>query len=132
MPIFVALGRVTPEGMRNLDHLTARHEEAVKRVKLLGGRVISSYATMGSYDFVVTLDCPSMEVAMTILNREAAGGNIRYETMVGMPTRDFAQMFLDEEALAEERRVLRRDRSPAATAKGAKKRRGGKRGAAGG
>lgn len=111
MPIFIALGKVSAQGMQNLDHLTARHEEAVKRAKRLGGRVISSYATMGSYDFVVTLDCPSLEVAMTILNREASGGNIRYETLVGMPTRDFARMFLDEATLQEEKTVLRRERA---------------------
>ena len=110
MPIFIALGKVSGQGMQNLDHLTARHEEAVKRAKRLGGRVVSSYATMGAYDFVVTLDCPTLEVAMTILNREAAGGNIRYETLVGMPTRDFARMFLDDATLAEERTVLRRAR----------------------
>ncbi len=112
MPIFIALGKVTDAGMQNLDHLTARHEEAIKRAHRLGGRVVSSYATMGSYDFVVVLDCPTMEIAMTILSREAAGGNIRYETLTGLPTRDFARMFLDAEALAEEETVIRRDRPP--------------------
>ena len=120
MPIFIALGKVTGQGMQNFGHLTARHEEAVKRAKRLGGRVISSYATMGTFDFVVTLDCPTIEVAMTILNREASGGNIRYETLVGMPTRDFARMFLDEASLAEERTVLRR-RRPGAAKKRARK-----------
>lgn len=110
MPIFIALGKVTDAGMTKIDHLNARHEEAVKRAQRLGGRVVSSYATMGAYDFVVTLDCPSMEIAMTILNREAAGGNIRYETLTGMPTRDFARMFLDADELADERKVLRRPR----------------------
>jgi uncharacterized protein with GYD domain len=120
MPIFIALGKVSGVGMQNLEHLTARHEEAVKRAKRLGGRVVSSYATMGAYDFVVTLDCPTLEVAMTILNREASGGNIRYETLVGMPTRDFARMFLDEASLVEEQTVLRRARGARATG-GAKK-----------
>ena len=110
MPIFIALGKVTDAGLQNLDHLMARHEEAVKRAHRIGGSVISSYATMGAYDFVVVLDCPTMEIAMTILNREAAGGNIRYETLTGMPTRDFARMFLDAEARAEEETVIRRDR----------------------
>ena len=110
MPIFIALGSVTGSGMQALDHLTARHEEAVKRAKRLGGRVISSYATMGQYDFVVTLDCPDMETAMTILNREAAGGNIKYETMIALPTRDFAALFLDEASREDERRVLRVER----------------------
>ncbi|PZC42117.1 MAG: Uncharacterized protein, contains GYD domain [Chloroflexi bacterium] len=117
MPIFVALGKVTDAGMTNIGHLTARHEEAVKRAQRLGGRVISSYATMGAYDFVVTLDCPTMEIAMTILNREASGGNIRYETLTGMPTRDFARMFLDPDQLADEEKVLRRPRPAKNTAK---------------
>lgn len=117
MPIFIALGKVTSKGMQDLDHLTARHEEAVKRVRKLGGRVISSYATMGRYDFVVTLDCPDMETAMRILNREAAGGNIQYETMAALPTRDFARLFLDESSLADERTVLRQPRRRAGTAK---------------
>ena len=107
MPIFIALGSVTGSGMQAVDHLTARHEEAVKRARRMGGRVISSYATMGRYDFVVTLDCPDMETAMTILNREAAGGNIKYETMIALPTRDFAALFLDEASREDERRVLR-------------------------
>ena len=116
MPIFVALGKVTAKGMQDLDHLTARHEEAVKRARRLGGRVISSYATMGRYDFVVTLDCPDTETAMRILNREAAGGNIKYESMPGLPTRDFARLFLDESSLADERTVLRHRRRPAGNA----------------
>lgn len=107
MPIFIALGTVTDQGMRSLDHLMGRHEEAVKRAVQLGGRVISSYATMGRYDFVVTLDCPDMETAMRILNREAGGGNIRYETMVGLSTREFARLFLSETELEDERAVLR-------------------------
>ena len=81
MPIFIALGTVTTQGMQNLDHLVARHDEAVKRVKVLGGRVLSSYAVMGQYDFIVTLDCPDIETAMRVLSREAGGGNIKYETM---------------------------------------------------
>ena len=43
---------------------------------------------------------------MLILNRESSGGNVRYETMPALPTREFARLFLDEAALREERRVL--------------------------
>lgn len=107
MPIFIALGRITPAGWKKLDQLAGRHDEAVRRAERLGGRVVASYATMGRYDFVVTLDCPDLETAMTILNREASGGNIQYETMSGIPTREFAELFLPEEARKEERTVLR-------------------------
>jgi uncharacterized protein with GYD domain len=110
MPIFIALGQVTSQGAQHHQNLMARHEEAVKRAKQLGGRVLTSYATMGRFDFVVTLDCPDMETAMRILTREASGGNIRYETMAALPTRDFAQLFLNEAALEDEHRVLRSGR----------------------
>ena len=113
MPIFIALGKATDQGLQKLDTLTVRHEEAVKRVARMGGRVISSYATMGRYDFVVTLDCETTETAMAILNDEAAGGNIRYETMVGLPTRDFGELFMPEADLADERKVLRVSRKRA-------------------
>ena len=111
MPIFIALGKATDAGMTNLDHLTGRHEVARRRARDLGGRVIGSYATLGQYDFVVILDCPDLETCMRILNRETGGGNIRYETMPALPTREFAQLFLDEAQLEEERRVLRIGRS---------------------
>ena len=110
MPIFIALGTVTTQGMQNLEHLVARHDEAVKRVKVLGGRVLSSYAVMGQYDFIVTLDCPDIETAMRVLSREAGGGNIKYETMPALATRDFARLFLPESDLADERTVLRMGR----------------------
>ena len=111
MPIFIALGRITPTGWKKLDQLAGRHDEAVRRAERLGGRVVACYATMGRYDFVVTLDCPNLETAMTILNREASGGNIQYETMSGIPTREFAELFLPEEARKEERTVLRLKRA---------------------
>jgi uncharacterized protein with GYD domain len=111
MPIFIALGKATESGLQNLDNLAGRHEIARRRVRDLGGRVLGSYATLGQYDFVVVLDCPDAETCMRILNREASGGNIRYETMTALPTRDFAQLFLDEEALEEEHRVLRVSRA---------------------
>jgi len=126
MPIFIALGKATESGLQNLDNLAGRHEIARRRVRDLGGRVLGSYATLGAYDFVVVLDCPDAETCMRILNKEASGGNIRYETMTALPTRDFAQLFLDEEALEEEHRVLRVSRATKAPRK-TTKRRAGKR-----
>ncbi len=106
MPVFIALGTATDSGIKDLDSLTARHEGARRRARDLGGRVLDSYATLGRYDFVVILECPDVETCMLILNRESSGGNVRYETMPALPTREFASLFLDEAALREERRVL--------------------------
>jgi hypothetical protein len=67
-----------------------------------------------------------METAMTILNREAAGGNIKYETMVALPTRDFAALFLDEASREDERRVLRVERRQMKSRSTGKARKAGK------
>lgn len=91
MPVYVALGKSTDEGLKNLTAVADRHQQAVKRAEALGGKVIGSYAVMGHYDFVVVLEAPDKKVALRILTREASGGNIRYETMTAIPTAEFGK-----------------------------------------
>ena len=91
MPVYVALGKCTDEGLKNLTALADRHQQAVKRAEGVGGKVIGSYAVMGHYDFVVILEAPDEKVALRILTREASGGNVRYETMTAIPTAEFAK-----------------------------------------
>lgn len=92
MPIFVALGKATEQGVKNLGGFGARHEQAVKRAEGLGGKVIGSYALLGHYDYLVILDCPDEKTALRILLGEAQGGNIRYETLTAIPTDEFAKL----------------------------------------
>ncbi|MCL4459765.1 MAG: GYD domain-containing protein [Chloroflexi bacterium] len=92
MPIFVALGRATEEGMRNLGGFSQRHEQAVKRAESMGGKVLGSYALLGRYDYLVILECPDVETALKVLAREATGGNVRYETMIAIPIEEFAKI----------------------------------------
>ncbi len=92
MPIFVALGKATEDGIRNLEAFAPRHEKAVQRAEGYGGKVIASYALLGHYDYLVIIDCPDEKTAMLILTREASGGNVRYETMTAMPLKDFAAL----------------------------------------
>jgi uncharacterized protein with GYD domain len=50
MPLFVALGKATEEGTRNLVGLQQRHRAAVRRAERSGARVVGSYARMGHND----------------------------------------------------------------------------------
>lgn len=92
MARFIALGRSTDEGLKNIADLTARHNAAVKRVEAAGVKVLGSYAVMGRYDYVVILEAPDAATCIRALTREASGGNIRYETMPAFPTEEFGRM----------------------------------------
>jgi uncharacterized protein with GYD domain len=92
MPIFVALGKATDDGVRNLESFSIRHERATQRAEQAGARVIASYALLGHYDYLVILDCPDEKTALFVLTREAAGGNVRYETLPAMPMEEFATL----------------------------------------
>ncbi len=96
MPLFVALGKATEEGLRHLVGLNQRHRAAVRRAEKLGARVVGSYALLGHYDYLAILDCPDLSTAMKVVAREAAGGNIRYETLAAMPLDDFAALVEEE------------------------------------
>jgi uncharacterized protein with GYD domain len=92
MPLFVALGKATEEGMRNLVGLRQRHQAAVRRAEQLGARVIGSYALLGHYDYLAILECPDVATALKVLAREAMGGNVRYETLAAVPLEEFAAL----------------------------------------
>ena len=90
MAIFVALGRSTDEGLKHLGGFAQRHEQAVKRAESLGGKVLTSYALMGEYDFRVILECLDATTALKILVKEAEGGNVRYQTLTAIPVEEFS------------------------------------------
>ena len=91
MAIFVALGKATPEGVRHMEDLYPRHQAAVKRAEEVGGKILASYALGGPYDYLVVLECPDSATALRILAKEAARGNVRYETFAAAPMAEFAQ-----------------------------------------
>lgn len=91
MAVFVALGKATVEGKRHLDGLEGRHQAAVRKAEAAGAKVIGSYAMLGPWDFMVILECADPTTALTILAKEASGGNVTYETYAAVPTAEFAQ-----------------------------------------
>jgi len=92
MPIFVALGTITDEGLKNLEAMTARHKQAVKRAEQRGVKVLASYALLGQYDYMVVLEAPDAKTAVYVLTKEAQGGNVRYQTMEALPTEEFTDL----------------------------------------
>jgi len=95
MPIFVALGTITDDGIKNLEAMGARHKRAVERAEQRGGKILGSYALLGQYDYLVLLEAPDTKTAMYVLTREAHGGNVRYQTMAAIPMAEFAELVQD-------------------------------------
>ncbi len=91
MAIFVALGKATSEGVRHMEDLYPRHQAAVERAEAAGAKIVGSYALGGPYDYLVILECPDSGTALKILAKEAARGNVRYETFAAVPMAEFAQ-----------------------------------------
>ncbi len=92
MPIFVALGTITDEGLKNLEAMPARHKQAVKHAEQRGAKILASYALLGQYDYLVVLEAPDVKTAVYVLTKEAEGGNVRYQTMEALPTEEFAEL----------------------------------------
>ncbi len=91
MAIFVALGTVTDDGIRNLEAMSARHKRATERAEQRGAKILASYALFGQYDYLVVLEAPDIKTAAYVLTKEAQGGNVRYQTMSAMPMEEFSE-----------------------------------------
>ncbi len=59
MQHYVALLRLTPKGLENLDDSAARRKTSEERVAALGGRSIAFYITLGTYDFIQVFEMPN-------------------------------------------------------------------------
>ena len=94
MPLFIALGKATADGVRNLEGFALRHKRAVERAEKRGVKMLASYAVMGPYDYVVILESPDAKTALRVLSIEASGGNVRYETYPAFTIEEFAEIVM--------------------------------------
>ena len=92
MPTYAALGKLTEQGLKNLEAMGLRHERAVKHAEERGAKILASYALLGQYDFLVVLEAPDSKTAVYVLTKEAESGNVRYQTMEALPMGEFAEL----------------------------------------
>jgi len=81
MPTYISLVSWTDQGIRNVKEVHQRIDAFKKRSRLCCGKVNGFYFTMGKYDGVVIVECPSDEAVAAIVLRGESGGNVRTETM---------------------------------------------------
>ncbi|HEY93410.1 MAG TPA: GYD domain-containing protein [Dehalococcoidia bacterium] len=89
MPRYIALMKLTEQGIKNIKNAPQRLEEAVAGMEKMGGKMLEFYATMGEYDYVAVSDWPDDDTAMTFLLMLGSLGNVRTTTLKAWDAQQF-------------------------------------------
>ena len=81
MPRYVILVNWTDQGIRTAKDAPKRVEDFKNAVERSGGKMVDGYYTMGQYDFVVTVELPDDESAMSLMLATGIRGNVRTTTL---------------------------------------------------
>lgn len=91
MALFVAFGRFTDQGLRNIKRYPATANAAVQQLPS-GVKVHALYMTQGRYDVVSVFECTSQEDAFQVGAQISAHGNTRWETMAAVTVERFEEL----------------------------------------
>lgn len=92
MPYYVALGKATPEGARNLAAAVTVMDEVARDLESLGGRLVDDFALLGHYDYLFIAEAPDEEAVYRAFIRAAAQGMITLQTMPAIPFEEFGRI----------------------------------------
>jgi uncharacterized protein with GYD domain len=81
MPNYVILVNWTDQGIRTAKDSPKRVQDFKNAVERSGGKMVNGYYTMGQYDFVVTVELPDDESAMSLMLATGMRGNVRTTTL---------------------------------------------------
>jgi uncharacterized protein with GYD domain len=81
LPTYVLLVNWTDQGIRTSKDSLKRVQDFKNAVENSGGKMVDAYYTMGEYDFIVTVELPNDESAMSIMLATGARGNVRTTTL---------------------------------------------------
>ena len=97
MPYYVALGKTTPEGAKNLAGTIAAMNDVASALERMGGRLIDDFALLGEYDYLFIAEAPSEDVMYRAAIRAAAHGIITLQTMPAIPFEEFGRLVREME-----------------------------------
>jgi uncharacterized protein with GYD domain len=90
MPTYIALYKLTDQGIKSIKEAPGRIEAAFKGAEKMGGKVIGFYAVLGEYDYVAIGEFPNDEVATTFALAIGSLGNVRTTTLRAYTKEEFA------------------------------------------
>ena len=92
MPTYIALYKLTDQGIQNIKEAPERIKKGVEGFEALGGKVTGFYAVMGEYDYVGISEAPNDEAAMAFMLGLGSLGNVRTTTLKAFPVAEFAEI----------------------------------------
>jgi uncharacterized protein with GYD domain len=95
MSTYVLRGRYSSEALNGMITSPEDREAAIaKVVGKAGGKLLSYYLTFGDDDWMVIMECPNNEAALSIAAVAAAGGSVTdTKTTVAMTTKEAMASF---------------------------------------
>ena len=91
MPTYIALYKLTDQGIKNAKEAPRRIEEGIKSAEAMGAKVLGFYAVMGEYDYVGIGEFPSVGE----VSRGTGGGfapcGFREDSISGPPAESLAR-----------------------------------------
>jgi len=94
MAKFVCLISYTNEGMKQISMTTKRADAFAKRVEQLGGKVLSTYWTLGCYDIIHIIEAEDAKIAASLSMSLGSLGNVKAHTMAAFSLEEMQQDIL--------------------------------------
>ncbi len=85
MPFFIILAKYTSEGFKHVKELPKIGKAIREQIEKAGGKWHGFYLTFGPYDFVLTVELPSDETALSLLLGGLSLGYLETVTLKGVP-----------------------------------------------
>ena len=92
MPTYIALMKLTDQGIKDIKSFPQRIEAGRKGMEALGGRMVAFYSVMGEYDYVAVTEFPNDEIGMGFLLTLGTIGNVRTTTLRAFTDSEFAEI----------------------------------------
>jgi uncharacterized protein with GYD domain len=92
MPVFVHLGTLTDQGIRNLKDLPDGVRQAFAGAEKQGIKLHGYYLTEGRYDFVAIVEAPDEHAGLGAHLSALSNGDFRTETLRAHTLDDFDQI----------------------------------------
>ena len=92
MPRYIALMKLTEQGIKDIKNAPQRLEQAIAGMEALGGKMVDFYTVMGEYDYVAISEFPNDEAGMTFLLTLESLGNVRTTTLRAFNKQEFGEL----------------------------------------
>lgn len=92
MPYYVALGKATAEGAKNLAGAITAMEDVARALEQMGGRLVDDFVLLGAYDYLFIAEAPNEEVMYRAIISAATHGVVTLQTMPAIPFEEFGRL----------------------------------------